>query len=393
MPNVKPLTIKKYVVPLDGIVRSTAEQTLGSVMSNVQSSHDAVFIFDDSETFLGLVSPFLALYSRNFPYTTKMATIAVQPPRITEAEPLYRVAKYMLATKIYTLPVFSKAGELKGVINARDILKNIPKNASLLRFVSENIKRHTPVTASLGASAKDVFYTLREKGVSRMVLTDAEDTLSGIVTRGDLMHALIKPTPKMRFAGEGSRAGRYSLAGEKKFRKNEPVGTFATRMVDSLSEGTPKMEIVTHLLTSPHNSVVLVDAHHRPTGFLSSRDVLKTLVLLRPVETVPLSIKKPSKAVSNAELQRATEHLELFGKKLQKRMKISKIEVTSKEPQSPQNNTKMFNTTVIVTPVSGKTLVAVTKHAQFIDGIQQATKVIEKQRRRTKSTRPTNKKR
>ena len=140
---------------------------------------------------------------------------------------------------------------------------------------------------------------------------------------------------------------------------------------------------VKHLITSPHDSVVLVDKHRKPTGFLSIRDVLQAITFLQSEENVLLIIKRPSKAVSNKELKQATNYLELFAKKLKKRMKIEKIEVTSKEVKNPNGDTKIFNSTVIFTPVAGKSLVVVTKNRNFFDGIQEATKSIEKLRRRS----------
>lgn len=101
MANIKPFTIKKYVSSLKTVVRSKGEDTLGSVLSRVNSSHEAVFIFDKQDEFLGLISPYKTLYSSNLPYTTKVSSIVFQPPLITEDMPIYTVAKHMLATKIY----------------------------------------------------------------------------------------------------------------------------------------------------------------------------------------------------------------------------------------------------------------------------------------------------
>lgn len=384
MNSTKLLTIKKYISPLTSIIRGKADDTLGRVLSHVNSSHEAVFIFDNDNKFLGLISPFKTLYSSNYPYTTKVSSIIFNPPTITGETFVYQVAEYMLATRIYVLPVFNKKGELKGVISIKDILQEVVKDSSLINFISNKVKTHRPVTAPIDASVKEVFHSLKEKGVSRMVLVDAEERLAGIVTRSDLMQTLIKPTSKMRFPKEGSHAGFYSLAGEKTFRKDKPIGKYLTRLVDSLPKGVSKIEIVTHLISSSHDSVVLIDKQNKPTGFLSMRDILKAISLLRPEVYISLSIKKPSNSVNHKELEQARKYLEVFGKKLKKRIKIEKIEVSSEEPKSPEGRTKVFNITVIVTLDGGKSFVVVTKNRKYIDGIQSATKLIEKQYRRSK---------
>lgn len=383
MVNVKLFGIEKHISPLTSVVRSDIENTLGGVLSLVHSSHEAVYIFDDHNEFVGLVSPFKTLYSRNFPYTTKVSSIVYKPPMITKEAPIYKVAKYMLSAKIYTLPVFDGQGKIKGVINGKDIMQEVVRNPELLDFVSRKVEPHTPITAPITASVKEVFYNLRKKGVSRMVIVDDKGSLAGIVTRADLMYALIKPTAKMRFPKEGTHMGYYSLAGEKKFRKSKPISKYSTVLVDFLSNDTPMTEIVRHLIVSPHNSIVLVDRFNKPTGFLSTRDILRAIVFFRPEEYVPLIIRKPSSAVSNREFNQAIKYLDLFAKKLKKRMGIEKIQITSEEPKSPEGNTNAFNITVMVTPVVGKAIVAVTKSRKFLDGIQEAIKLIGKQHRRS----------
>lgn len=383
MTKSKPITIKPYVSPLASIIRCDSRSMLGSVLSRVRSSHDPVFVYDKSDDFVGLISPFETIFSSNYPYSTKVSSISFSPPNITKEAPVYQVAKHMLASKVYTLPVYDKEGEMEGVVYARDILEEIITNSSLLEFVSSKIEPHTPITAPITAVVKDVFNEFKEKGVSRMVLVDAEGDLAGIVTRGDMMQAMIKPTDKMRFPNEGSRVGHRSLGGEKKTRKTEPVTQYYTALVDTLLDSTPIPEIVKHLIISPHDSIVLVNKSNKPTGFLSTRDILQAFTELRPVESTHIMIKKPGTAVSDEQLKKVTDYLDLFAKKLSKRMDIEKIEVTSQEPKNTAGKTKKFNVKLIVIPVAGNPLVAETKERNFFDGVREAAALIEKQRRRS----------
>lgn len=384
MAHTQVFSIQEHLSPLLGAVRSDAESTLGSVFSLVNSSHEAVFVFEEDDEFLGLVSPFGTLYSSNFPYTTKVSSIAFVPPHINIDTPVYEVADHMLSTKVYALPVFDDQGEIIGIIRAQDIMREIIKNPRMLKFISEKIVPHDPITAPITATVKDIFHDFKEKGVSRMILVDAEGDLAGIVTRGDLMDTLIKPTSKLRFAKEGSSIGLRSLAGEKKSRQEEPVRKYHTALVDALSEDTPPIKIITHLVNSKYNSVVLTNKYQKPTGFLSTRDILHAITLLRPEPHVALTIMRPSASVTDAELTKATEHVEHFGIKLKKQLDIKSIEVSTQEPKSPHGDTKVFAITIMLTPVSGKTFVAVTEHRNFIDGIQEATKLIERQVRKNK---------
>jgi CBS domain-containing protein len=349
----------------------------------VNSSHSAVFIFDEKNEFQGLISPYKTIYSDSYPYTTKVVSIIFTPPYITKQTPLYEVADRMLSTRIYTLPIFTAKGELNGVIHAKNILQNIVRDPNHLSSISREIQLRNPVTALISSSLGEVFQKLKEKSVSRVILVDKNGKLEGIISRGDLIKAFIKPTSKNRFAPEGTEAGYYSLAGEKKSRTNEPARKYFSAVVSSLPDSAPRDKIILSLIKSPHNSMILVDKNNKPTGFLSTRDLLQAIAALAPEESVPLIMKKPSKSVPAKEFGEAESQLMRFGRNLKKRMEIEKIEVASEEPKNAHGQTKVFNTTVMVTPVSGKSFVVITKQREYLDGIQEAIVLIEKQRRRS----------
>lgn len=380
---MQPITIKPYVKSLEGIIRSTPDTVLGSVLSQGSSSHNPVFVFDSSDTFIGLVAPFQVIFASSYPQTTKLASLAVMPPVITTDTPVYQVAKYMLAAKVYILPVTDEEGIITGVVRAVDIMNEMKTNPALLEYVSENIVQHEPISEPITALVKDVFHQLKERGVSRMILTNENGTLAGIVTRGDLLPSMLQPTDKQRFAGEGSVAGQRSVAGEKEYRLEEPVIQYATTTVDSLPVDTLVPEIISHLLNSKHNNVVLVDNEKKPAGFISARDILLALTKLRPESSVNIILKKPSDAVSDEELQDATEYVEQWAQKFESRMEIQKIEIMSQEAKNTAGVTNKFNITLIVTPTSGGSIVADVKDRDYIDGIREATNRVEKQQRRS----------
>ncbi|KHE93451.1 MAG: inosine 5'-monophosphate dehydrogenase [Candidatus Scalindua brodae] len=306
-----------------------------------------------------------------------------RPPNITKETPIYEVAEHMISTKVYTLPVFDDQGEPVGVIHAKVILQTILTDHGLLSSISKLIDPNDPITSPINSLVGEVYQKLKKEGVSRIVLVDDESKLVGIVSRGDLIKAFIKPTPKTRFASEGTATGYNSFAGEKKFRKDEPVRKYYTALVGSLSESSPRDKVVSTLISSPHNSLVLVDKNNKPSGVLSIHDLLEAIARLRPKEDILLIIKKPSDSVTDKEWESAREYLIRFGRKLKKRMVINKIEAASEESKNANGQTIEFNTTVIVTPAAGKTFVAVTKQRGFLDGIKEAIVLIEKQRRRS----------
>jgi hypothetical protein len=131
----------------------------------------------------------------------------------------------------------------------------------------------------------------------------------------------------------------------------------------------------------------LINSANIPVGFLSLRDLLVGIASLKPQKDINLIISKPSTAVSDEEVQKVGEHLAKFGQKLNSRVAIEKIEVNVEEPKYSSGETAVFNTSLIVTPLAGRKIIAKTKSSSFIDGIQAATEQIVKQERRSGLTR------
>lgn len=381
MNNLFVPTIEKFTSSLDTVAKSDDKKTLGSVLSLVDSSHSAVFIYNDALVFQGLVSPYKTIYHSNHPYTTLVSSILFHPPKIRKTAKLYEVAEHMIASKIYMLPVFSEDDNIEGVIYLKDILLEILGKPKLLDFVKDTVRLRTPITAPSHSLVHDVFNLFKENGVSRLILVDDNGALDGIVTRGDLMDSVMKPTAKTRVPSEGPM-GHYSYSGEKKARKEEPVQKFSSTVVSSLDDNTPIGKVVSQLISSAYNSVVLVDKQKVPTGFLSVKDILQAIAQMKPKEEVAVHIRRPSVAVSDSELAQVSNHLQLFGLKLRKRIDIERIEVTTDEQKNTKGQTQEFITTVMVVLVKGDPIVVLVKNRDFLDGVQDATSQIEKQQRR-----------
>lgn len=376
-------SVTNYLSPLESIVRSDGEETLGTVLSLVNTSHKPVFIFDSDNTFLGLISPDYALYKHHYPYTTKVKSIVFMPPHITEKTPLYDVVDHMLSLRIITLPVFDEKKNPVGVIRAKPILKGLSEDKDLMTYMSRTLQPRSPITAPIDSTVEDIYQIMRQKRKSRIILVNEEGALSGIIAKSDLMNAFLHPTPKQRFSKKiGDKGFSVTFDEEKEYRREDPARKFSVEMVNTASADTPMNEVIVRLIDSERNSIVLTDRDNRPRGFLSIRDLLETVATLRPEEELQVSFNRPSKDVSEEELEEAVEHLHHFAKKLNKRIPLKRVEVNFEEPKYANGQTAMFNTSVVVTPVEGEKLIAKTQRRIFLDGVRSATDQIEKQERR-----------
>jgi CBS domain-containing protein len=379
------LTLSNITFPissLDAVVKAQGHDTLGSVLPLVNTSHSPLFVFTKDNEFIGLVSPYQALYSHSYPYSTKVSSIAWMPPYLTNDSPLFDVATFMLEKRVYVLPIFNDNKQLKGVIHAEDIFNYLAKSKALLTRIISTIKPHQPITADTGVTVGEVLQIIKDKHVSRVILVDEDKKLAGIVTRKDLLNAYMMPTQKQRFGKNGIAPTNWAFDEEKEHRKDDPIINYTTENVFANSDQIAQEILVKNLLTSKHNSIVLINKFKKPVGYLSMRDILVGLASLRPQEKINLIFSKPSSNVSDKEIKQAEEILMRFGNKQNKRDPIDMIEVTVEEPKTSEGGSIIFNTTAIVTPVSGAKIIAETKNRFYVDGIRSAIEQIKKQIRR-----------
>ena len=239
----KRLTISNYASSLDTVITTDADERLGSVLPLVQSSHTPLFIFAEN-TFVGLVSPYQALYTRRYPYTTKVSSIATMPPLMTRETQLYEVASSMLESRVYVLPLFDENKQIVGVIHAKDIFKNLITDQDLLAYISSTIKPHSPIKVDSAATVGDIFQIMKDERVSRVVLVDDAGILSGIVSRKDLHSAFMKPTNKQRFGKDGTQSTDRAFDTEQEYRKDDSITNYVTTSVYTLPHDTEQEEMI-----------------------------------------------------------------------------------------------------------------------------------------------------
>ncbi|MCR4329236.1 MAG: CBS domain-containing protein [Candidatus Roizmanbacteria bacterium] len=375
--------ISSYISSVDTVTKCNANDTLGSALPLVKSSHSPLFVFDTENEFLGIISPYQALYTHKQPYTTKVSSIASKPPYMTKETQLYEVASFMLENRVYVLPLFDESKQIVGVIHAKDVFQNLIKDEDLLTLISSTIKVHEPVTASNNSSVGDIFQIMRDKNVSRVVLIDDNGLLSGIVSRKDLHRTFMKPTEKLRFGKNSNPKTDRAFDKEKEYRKDDPVKKYATENVYTLPYKTVQKKMLKQLVTSEHNSVIFIDKYKKPVGVLSMRDILTGLASLRPMKTINLLMTNPTSNVSEEDIKKAKEQLIRFSQKMYSRIAIDKIEVTFEEPKTPSGGSILFITTLVISPFAGVKIVSKTKSRSFLDSIRSAIDQIEKQERRS----------
>ena len=111
-----------------------------------------------------------------------------QPIVIRRDETLHRALELLIENKISGLPVVDAEGRLVGVLSEKDLLKVFyePDVHSIAQVMTAD-----PVSISIDAPLVDVVDCLMANDFRRVFIHDKK-TLVGLVSRADLMPAILK---------------------------------------------------------------------------------------------------------------------------------------------------------------------------------------------------------
>ncbi|HLL60528.1 MAG TPA: CBS domain-containing protein [Candidatus Nitrosocosmicus sp.] len=370
--------VTAYITPLESIAICKPDTTIGSALEAVDGTHDPVMVINENDELLGLISTYSALYTKRHPLTTAAKSAVVIPPYLFEDSSLFEEIDFMLSSRIYTLPVFEKNGQIIGVIKAETILDKLLTTPDILNVIGKDIKISKPITASIQTNVNEIYRLTKKKEISRVILTDEKNKLAGIISRSDLEYAFYKPAPRERFKDHGM-TNYWSFDQEKLKRLDYPARNYAKQKVSTVADTQPMVDIIKKLIKSDNRSIVLINKNNEPSGLLSTRDILEGLHKLEPETLVRIRFKKPSDNVSLKEQHKAHYILEQFGLKYTKRNTIEWIEVGFKESKSAAKKTLMYHTTVKVIFLNGEFLVADAKHKDYIASVRATLDKLERQ--------------
>lgn len=92
----------------NNIIKISSQSTLSQALNKLSTSHDAVFVFDENNKFLGIINPYYHLIKNSYPPNIKVEKCVFNPPRIYINYPLTKVAELFIQSKIHYLPVFDQ---------------------------------------------------------------------------------------------------------------------------------------------------------------------------------------------------------------------------------------------------------------------------------------------
>ena len=260
------------IVKKDNIITASPDVSLTQALARLSTSHDAAFVFDEKNKYLGVVNPYYALIRSSHPGNAKAVHCLHHPPKIYVDYSLPKVASLLIESKIHYLPVFDRKEKFLGIISARRILKNLSNLAVFKKPIKEALQfRKRPLTVVYDdetvAQAINLFKSTK---LSKLVVINRDMKLKGILSYYDLIAFMLE--------GKKPNGGRREIVGNKVHLFNQRVRNYMKTYVLSLRNDNLVADAFRLIIDKKIGSVVVVDEERHPIGIVTTRDLLRLFI-------------------------------------------------------------------------------------------------------------------
>ncbi|WP_181684963.1 CBS domain-containing protein [Halorhabdus salina] len=244
-----------------------ADERLGKVRSIFERKNPKGVIVLDDEGYAGVITQ-KQLVQSHVEDRAKATALMQHAPKVDRTGDVRETARVLVESGTKIAPVF-EANKLWGVITDDDILRAVIDNLDALTV--EDIYTADVVTSTEDTQVGQAINHLREHGISRLPVLDDEDgSLSGMVTRHDIVDVVVRDMDK---ATTGERAGDVDRILDLPIYDvmSSPVAT--TTVDESVESAVRRMleNDYAGLVVTPERDESLV------TGIVTKTDVLRAL--------------------------------------------------------------------------------------------------------------------
>ena len=255
------------VLKTTGILKAKPDNTLSQIISKLRNSHDAVFVFDNKDKFLGVVS-FANIFKHNsIKDNSRLKNICKMPPKPNISARISEIAKLMINTQIYFLPIFDNDNNFLGIVSANRLFKFVITNHLLKGKDRLIFSPRQMITIKPDESIATVWQKLQSSKNSKALALDDQGNISGIVSRYDFRHLKIT----------GQRTARGSRIGEKTSELDQPVNGYLKKVFFTIKKIPNFSSAYEMMKENKVNSLVLVDNNNAPIDIITRRDLLNTI--------------------------------------------------------------------------------------------------------------------
>jgi acetoin utilization protein AcuB len=252
----------------NNIIKVTPNDHLSKVLSKLSTSHDAAFVFDEEDKYMGIVSPYFTMIKSSLPGNAKVEHCLTHTAKVYLNYPLAKVCELFTQSKIHYLPVFDLSEKFLGIISARRVLSYFKDQPIFKVKVEEIIKKRWQglITVYEDDMISGAIHLFKTKKISKLVVINQERKLKGVLSYYDLIRLMISP----KYSNH-----RGERIGDKISFYNYRVKNFAKNYVLTLSKDRLLTEAINLIVSKKIGSVIIVDKERHPLGIITTRDILR----------------------------------------------------------------------------------------------------------------------
>ncbi|MFL5661631.1 MAG: DUF190 domain-containing protein [Ktedonobacteraceae bacterium] len=219
---------------------------------------------------------------------------------VTLDTPVTTIIDLLLEASFRVLPVVDAQHKLQGIISTGDLINAgiLPMRRGLVRTAMElDLRTAEAVEAPLEQArnstriAQDIMnrqvrtigpnqpireaaQIMLENSLRRLPVIDAEGIFIGMLTRADLLQAVVTSPLMSPQTSSATQPLRHNTTSTLVPVQQQAVTDYINRDVATVDEQTPIAEVIDALILSPLKRVIVVDADQRVKGIISDVDVL-----------------------------------------------------------------------------------------------------------------------
>lgn len=259
------------IIKTENIIKISSDELLESALKKLSSSHDAAFVFDEKNNFLGVVNPYYCLIKSSFPANTKVINCLFHPPKLKMNDSLIKVAEALINSKVHYLPIVDDKDKFVGIVSARRLLKFFLEDERFKIKINDvlKFKKKPLLVVKEDDTVGFVLKNFQKTHYSKLVVVDRDFKLKGLLSYFDLIYYLMMPKHKAHMGERnGTKINFY----------HQPVRNFMKTFVLTLQQDDLLSNAIDLILDKKIGSVVIINEEKKPKQIITTRDILSFFV-------------------------------------------------------------------------------------------------------------------
>lgn len=318
------------------------DDMLSSIVDKFKSTHTPLFVYNSQGVFAGIITVEEALLKKRYTPTTRIRSRLLHPPKLTPNTPTGEALRIMFGVGLYTLPVLGDKGEVLGIVNAKDLIRDLSLEMETFERILDLIEKQPAIIIDNRESIGAAFRKFAEHNISRLLVTDNNNKISSIITKRDILSLYLTPTDRQRFSSR-SNVKNYSFDEEIIKRDTEPIREYAKPLVRTFSDKLSTKDAVIILLRFPYNTMTMTDSEGKSATILTTGNVLKGISKhLAQDKNYNIIINKLPQDISKETKDQIHSELESMAAWIDKQQRLQKIHYKMNVAYSSEKRPLMF---------------------------------------------------